>query len=99
MENMNITRRRMLTTTGALLASGVAVRAQEAFPTKQVHLFVPFPPGGAVDIVGRTIGDELTRRWGGVSVIIENRPGAGVRSRRRRWRNRRPMATRWPWSR
>jgi tripartite-type tricarboxylate transporter receptor subunit TctC len=77
MQNMKITRRRMLTTTGALLASGVAVRAQEAFPTKQVHLFVPFPPGGAVDIVGRTIGDELTRRWGGVSVIIENRPGAG----------------------
>jgi tripartite-type tricarboxylate transporter receptor subunit TctC len=37
---------------------------------------VAFPAGGAVDIVARTIGDELTRRWG-QSVVIENRPGAG----------------------
>jgi tripartite-type tricarboxylate transporter receptor subunit TctC len=54
-----------------------AAFAQDAFPSRPVHLFVPFPAGGAVDIVGRTIGDELTRHWGGVSVIIENRPGAG----------------------
>ncbi len=55
--------------------SGVA-SAQDAFPSKPVHLLVPFPPGGAVDIVGRTLGDELSKRWG-QSVIIENRPGAG----------------------
>jgi tripartite-type tricarboxylate transporter receptor subunit TctC len=41
-----------------------------------VRLLVPFPPGGAVDIVARTLGDELTRRWG-QQVVIENRPGAG----------------------
>jgi len=62
-----------------LLAGGVASAQdaeQRAYPTKPVRVLVPFPPGGAVDIVARTIGDELTRRWG-QSVVIENRPGAG----------------------
>jgi tripartite-type tricarboxylate transporter receptor subunit TctC len=50
--------------------------AQDAFPSKPVRIFVPYPPGGAVDIVSRTLGDELAKRWG-QSVVIENRPGAG----------------------
>jgi len=51
--------------------------AQDDFPSKPVHIYVPFSAGlGAVDIVGRTLGDELSRRWS-QSVIIENRPGAG----------------------
>jgi tripartite-type tricarboxylate transporter receptor subunit TctC len=50
--------------------------AQDAFPARPVHLLVPFAPGGAVDIVARTLGDELAGRWGR-SVVVENRPGAG----------------------
>jgi tripartite-type tricarboxylate transporter receptor subunit TctC len=50
--------------------------AQDTYPSKPVHLLVPFPPGGAVDIVARTLGDELSKRLG-QSIIIENRPGAG----------------------
>src|SRR5258706_1080775 len=53
-----------------------AALAQDAYPSKPVHLLVPFPPGGAVDIVARTLGDELAKRLG-QSIIIENRPGAG----------------------
>ena len=53
-----------------------AAFAQEAYPSRPVHIFVPYPPGGAVDIVARTLGDELSKRWG-QSVVIENRPGAG----------------------
>ena len=63
-----------------VLAWGATASAQDAdhgtFPAKPVRLLVPFPPGGAVDIVARTLGDELTRRWG-QQVVIENRPGAG----------------------
>ena len=62
--------------TFALLAMCAAALAQGAYPTKPVHIFVPYPPGGAVDIVARTLGDELSKRWG-QSVVIENRPGAG----------------------
>jgi tripartite-type tricarboxylate transporter receptor subunit TctC len=53
-----------------------AALAQGAFPSKPVYILVPYPPGGAVDIVARTLGDELSKRWG-QSVVIENRPGAG----------------------
>jgi tripartite-type tricarboxylate transporter receptor subunit TctC len=64
-----------------VLLSTVTTSAQDsertvAYPTKPVRILVPFPAGGAVDIVARTLGDELTKRWG-QSVVIENRPGAG----------------------
>jgi tripartite-type tricarboxylate transporter receptor subunit TctC len=60
---------------GVVAAANVA-SAQTGFPTKAVHLFVPYPAGGAVDILARTLGDELSKNWG-QPVIIENRPGAG----------------------
>ncbi len=54
------------------------IRAQEpsAYPARPVHILVPFSPGGAVDIVARTLADELGKRWP-ANVIIDNRPGAG----------------------
>jgi tripartite-type tricarboxylate transporter receptor subunit TctC len=64
---------------GGLVAAAVwtgAAFAQDAYPSKPIHLLVPFPPGGAVDIVARTLGDELAKSLG-QSIIIENRPGAG----------------------
>jgi tripartite-type tricarboxylate transporter receptor subunit TctC len=60
----------------SLLAAAGMASAQDAFPSRPVHIFVPFAPGGAVDIVARTLGDELSGRWGR-SVVVENRPGAG----------------------
>src|SRR6266404_534069 len=60
----------------ALLALTPTLSAQDSFPSKPVHLLVPFPPGGAVDIVARTLADELGKRWP-TNIIIDNRPGAG----------------------
>jgi tripartite-type tricarboxylate transporter receptor subunit TctC len=67
---------RTLAALTALVAASGAAYAQAPFPSRPVHLLVPFPPGGAVDIVARTLGDELSRRWG-QPVVVENRPGAG----------------------
>jgi tripartite-type tricarboxylate transporter receptor subunit TctC len=67
---------RLLISAISLMTLGAVAGAQDVFPSKPVHIYVPFPPGGAVDIVGRTLGDELSKKWG-QSVIIENRPGAG----------------------
>src|SRR5260370_15442728 len=58
-----------------LAASGVA-SAQSPFPSKPVHIFVPYAAGGGVDILARTLGDVVSRQWG-QTVIVENRPGAG----------------------
>ena len=50
--------------------------AQTAFPSKSVHILVPYPAGGGVDVLTRTLGDVVSRQWG-QSVVVENRPGAG----------------------
>src|SRR5436305_5236010 len=67
---------RTLAFAAGVVAAANAASAQTGFPTKAVHLFVPYPAGGAVDILARTLGDELSRNWG-QPVIVENRPGAG----------------------
>ena len=60
----------------AALAVGGIASAQSSFPSKPVHIFVPYAAGGGVDILARTLGDVVSRQWG-QTVIVENRPGAG----------------------
>jgi tripartite-type tricarboxylate transporter receptor subunit TctC len=43
---------------------------------RQIRIIVPFAPGGAPDVVARLLGEEIGREQG-VTVVIENRPGAG----------------------
>jgi tripartite-type tricarboxylate transporter receptor subunit TctC len=57
-------------------AAGNAALAQGAYPSRQVHILVPYPAGGGVDVVTRTLGEELSKQWG-QGVVIENRAGAG----------------------
>ncbi|NWF53194.1 MAG: tripartite tricarboxylate transporter substrate binding protein [Syntrophaceae bacterium] len=59
-----------------LLVSVASAPAQQRFPAKPVRLLIPYAAGGAVDILGRTLGDELSKKWG-QPVVIENRTGAG----------------------
>ncbi|MBC7585078.1 MAG: tripartite tricarboxylate transporter substrate binding protein [Tardiphaga sp.] len=60
----------------ALSAQSQAQSQAPAWPKKQVTFFVPYAPGGAVDVVARTIGQSLSKSWG-QTPIVENRPGAG----------------------
>jgi tripartite-type tricarboxylate transporter receptor subunit TctC len=66
---------RMLAAGAAVLAAASSASAQP-FPSKPVHILVPYAAGGAVDILARTLGDAVSQKWG-QSVIVENRPGAG----------------------
>src|SRR6202140_104688 len=67
---------RMIAAAVAMVAAVGAASAQSPFPSKPVHIFVPYAAGGGVDILARTLGDVISRHWG-QTVVIENRPGAG----------------------
>ena len=57
-----------------MLAAGPAIA--QTYPVKPVRVIVPFPPGGAADIVARAITQEMSRGWS-AQVVVDNRAGAG----------------------
>ena len=75
---MKLPRRQFLhlATGAAMLPTVSRIARAQAYPTRPVHLIVPFGPAGATDITARLIGQWLSERLG-QQFVIENRPGAG----------------------
>ena len=66
---------RLLFWAAALLPLAAPVRA-ETFPSRPIHLIMPYAPGGIVDFAGRVVAQKLGEVLG-QTVVAENRPGAG----------------------
>jgi tripartite-type tricarboxylate transporter receptor subunit TctC len=60
-----------------LLAVFSAEPAAALYPDRIIRIVVPFAPGGGTDVIARTLAQEMAKDLG-VSVIIENKPGAGT---------------------
>src|SRR6478752_3764574 len=65
------------------LAAGVAAvlpgidagaQAQSNYPVRPIHIIVPYPAGGIVDIVARAVTEQVGRDWK-QTVVVEARPG------------------------
>jgi tripartite-type tricarboxylate transporter receptor subunit TctC len=71
---------RLLALIASLLLPIAAVPAQEradAFPSRPIHIIVPFPPAGPTDILSRVIAQRMGEDWG-TPVVVENQPGANT---------------------
>ena len=62
---------------GAVLVTLATHAWSQSFPSKPVHIIVPFPPGGYTDVTARIIAQSLTERLG-QPFIVDNRPGAST---------------------
>jgi tripartite-type tricarboxylate transporter receptor subunit TctC len=60
----------------ALLLPFVGYAQAETFPSRPIHLIMPYAPGGIVDFAGRVVAQKLGEALG-ETVVAENRPGAG----------------------
>jgi tripartite-type tricarboxylate transporter receptor subunit TctC len=81
---MNLVRRRLLSLAGVCLTSVVAAawvlatgpaNTQTDFPSRRIHIVLPYPPGGIVDVATRIVTDKLSEIWH-QSIVSEAKPAA-----------------------
>lgn len=79
LRSKRISRRQFIAATMGITVVAITPRVQAVssdYPTqKPIRIVIPFPPGGATDVVGRIISQALSERLG-QSIVIDNRPGA-----------------------
>ena len=76
---MGVTRRQAMVGVGGGLAilAAPAIAAKAAYPSRNIKMIVPYPPGGTTDLLGRFIADRIKSGLN-ATVIVENKPGAGT---------------------
>lgn len=68
--------RHLLVSAAATIAvAATTVAFAQEYPTRPVHVVVPFSPGGGTDVMARLLGQKMSEHWG-QQIVIENRPGA-----------------------
>jgi tripartite-type tricarboxylate transporter receptor subunit TctC len=60
-----------------LLNASAAQDAATRFPSRPIHIIVPFPPGGPTDVDARIIAQKMSADWN-VGVVVENPPGGNT---------------------
>ena len=65
---------RLLATIASVLLVNAGANAQDNYPSRPIHIIVPYPAGGIVDIVARAVTEQVGRDWK-QTVVVEARPG------------------------
>src|SRR5271170_3246854 len=58
-----------------MLGGGPSARAESPYPNRPIHIVVPYPAGGIVDIVARAVTEQVGRDWN-QAIVSDSRPGA-----------------------
>lgn len=76
---MNILRRKFLELAAlAAVLAGIAALTVPAWSAgRTVKIIIPFPPGGAADVLARILADQIGKE-SGQTMVVENHPGAGA---------------------
>src|ERR1700744_5321347 len=59
----------------AILGLASAAGAESNYPNRPIHIVVPYPAGGIVDIVARAVTEQVGRDWN-QAIVADSRPGA-----------------------
>jgi tripartite-type tricarboxylate transporter receptor subunit TctC len=58
-----------------MLGLGPSAQAESPYPNRPIHIVVPYPAGGIVDIVARAVTEQVGRDWN-QAIVADSRPGA-----------------------